>query len=140
MNGSLRLRDYPGDLVRLSCEKCGRSCDKILPIEEGDERANLSDNVCTDVDASHVAILRHRSTGTGSDRIGGATTGAATTGAAPAPANFRWPRLQWSTRLERWSLASRTSQWSGRLVVGCGRHLVFLSRADRRSARLRVQR
>ena len=25
MNGSLQLSDYPGDLVRLSCEKCGRS-------------------------------------------------------------------------------------------------------------------
>ena len=24
MSGSLQLRDYPGDLVRLSCEKCGR--------------------------------------------------------------------------------------------------------------------
>jgi hypothetical protein len=23
MSGSLRLRDYPGDLVRLSCLKCG---------------------------------------------------------------------------------------------------------------------
>jgi hypothetical protein len=22
--GSLQLRDYPGDIVRLSCEKCGR--------------------------------------------------------------------------------------------------------------------
>jgi hypothetical protein len=25
MNGSLLLVEYPGDLVRLSCEKCGRS-------------------------------------------------------------------------------------------------------------------
>ncbi len=25
MNGSLQLREYPGDLVRLSCEKCGRT-------------------------------------------------------------------------------------------------------------------
>ena len=25
MNGSLQLREYPGDIVRLSCEKCGRS-------------------------------------------------------------------------------------------------------------------
>jgi hypothetical protein len=25
MNGSLRLREYPGDIVRLSCEKCGRA-------------------------------------------------------------------------------------------------------------------
>jgi len=25
MNGSLQLCEYPGDLVRLSCEKCGRS-------------------------------------------------------------------------------------------------------------------
>jgi len=25
MTGSLHLRDYPGDLVRLSCEKCGPS-------------------------------------------------------------------------------------------------------------------
>jgi len=25
MNGSLQLSEYPGDLVRLSCEKCGRS-------------------------------------------------------------------------------------------------------------------
>ena len=25
MNGSLRLFEYPGDIVRLSCEKCGRS-------------------------------------------------------------------------------------------------------------------
>ena len=25
MNGSLQLFEYPGDLVRLSCEKCGRS-------------------------------------------------------------------------------------------------------------------
>jgi hypothetical protein len=25
MTGSLQLRDYPGDIVRLSCEKCGRS-------------------------------------------------------------------------------------------------------------------
>jgi hypothetical protein len=24
MNGSLTLRDYPGDVVRLACEKCGR--------------------------------------------------------------------------------------------------------------------
>jgi len=24
-NGSLQLREYPGDLVRLSCAKCGRS-------------------------------------------------------------------------------------------------------------------
>ena len=25
MNGSLQIREYPGDIVRLSCEKCGRS-------------------------------------------------------------------------------------------------------------------
>ena len=25
MNGSLQLFEYPGDMVRLSCEKCGRS-------------------------------------------------------------------------------------------------------------------
>jgi hypothetical protein len=25
MTGSLQLRDYPGDLVRLSCPKCGRA-------------------------------------------------------------------------------------------------------------------
>jgi hypothetical protein len=25
MNGSLQLSEYPGDMVRLSCEKCGRS-------------------------------------------------------------------------------------------------------------------
>jgi len=25
MTGSLQLRDYPGDIVRLSCAKCGRS-------------------------------------------------------------------------------------------------------------------
>jgi hypothetical protein len=25
MNGSLQLSAYPGDIVRLSCEKCGRS-------------------------------------------------------------------------------------------------------------------
>jgi hypothetical protein len=25
MSGSLQLRDCPGELVRLSCEKCGRS-------------------------------------------------------------------------------------------------------------------
>jgi len=25
MNGSLQLFEYPGDLVRLSCEECGRS-------------------------------------------------------------------------------------------------------------------
>jgi hypothetical protein len=25
MNGSLQLSEYPGDIVRLSCEKCGRS-------------------------------------------------------------------------------------------------------------------
>ena len=25
MTGSLQLRDYPGELVRLSCEKCGCS-------------------------------------------------------------------------------------------------------------------
>jgi hypothetical protein len=25
MTGSLQLRDYPGDLVRLSCAKCGRT-------------------------------------------------------------------------------------------------------------------
>jgi hypothetical protein len=25
MTGSLTLSEYPGDLVRLSCEKCGRS-------------------------------------------------------------------------------------------------------------------
>ena len=25
MTGSLTLSDYPGDLVRMSCEKCGRS-------------------------------------------------------------------------------------------------------------------
>ena len=25
MNGSLQLREYPGDLVRLSCDKCGRT-------------------------------------------------------------------------------------------------------------------
>ena len=25
MNGLLRLFEYPGDMVRLSCEKCGRS-------------------------------------------------------------------------------------------------------------------
>jgi len=25
MNGSLQLFEYPGDIVRLSCEKCGRS-------------------------------------------------------------------------------------------------------------------
>src|SRR5262249_45934351 len=29
MTGSLQLRDYPGDIVRLSCAKCGRP--KILP-------------------------------------------------------------------------------------------------------------
>jgi hypothetical protein len=25
MNGSLQLFEYPGEMVRLSCEKCGRS-------------------------------------------------------------------------------------------------------------------
>jgi hypothetical protein len=25
MNGSLQLLEYPGEMVRLSCEKCGRS-------------------------------------------------------------------------------------------------------------------
>jgi hypothetical protein len=25
MTGSLQLREYPGDMLRLSCEKCGRS-------------------------------------------------------------------------------------------------------------------
>ena len=25
MNGSLQLFEYPGDIVRLSCEKCGSS-------------------------------------------------------------------------------------------------------------------
>ena len=25
MTGSLQLREYPGDMVRLSCSKCGRS-------------------------------------------------------------------------------------------------------------------
>ena len=25
MNGSLQLREYPGDLVRLSCDKCVRT-------------------------------------------------------------------------------------------------------------------
>lgn len=25
MNGSLTLSEYPGDLVRLTCEKCGRA-------------------------------------------------------------------------------------------------------------------
>jgi hypothetical protein len=25
MNGSIQLGDYPGEVVRLSCEKCGRS-------------------------------------------------------------------------------------------------------------------
>ena len=25
MNGSLQLFEYPGDMVRLACEKCGRS-------------------------------------------------------------------------------------------------------------------
>jgi len=25
MNSSLQLREYPGEIVRLSCEKCGRS-------------------------------------------------------------------------------------------------------------------
>jgi hypothetical protein len=25
MNGSLQLSEYPGDMVRLFCEKCGRS-------------------------------------------------------------------------------------------------------------------
>jgi hypothetical protein len=25
MNGSLQLSEYPGDMVRLSCAKCGRS-------------------------------------------------------------------------------------------------------------------
>jgi hypothetical protein len=25
MNGSFQLSEYPGDIVRLSCEKCGRS-------------------------------------------------------------------------------------------------------------------
>lgn len=25
MNGSLSLRDHPGDLVRLTCDKCGRA-------------------------------------------------------------------------------------------------------------------
>jgi hypothetical protein len=25
MNGSLQLCEYPGEMVRLSCEKCGRS-------------------------------------------------------------------------------------------------------------------
>jgi len=35
MTGSLALCDYPGDLVRLSCEKCGRSgqCRKQKLIE-----------------------------------------------------------------------------------------------------------
>jgi hypothetical protein len=25
MTGSIRLRDYPGDIVRLGCDRCGRS-------------------------------------------------------------------------------------------------------------------
>jgi hypothetical protein len=25
MNGSLQLHEYPGEMVRLSCEKCGRN-------------------------------------------------------------------------------------------------------------------
>lgn len=25
MTGSIKLRDHPGDLVRLACEKCGRA-------------------------------------------------------------------------------------------------------------------
>jgi len=25
LNGSLQLHEYPGEIVRLSCEKCGRS-------------------------------------------------------------------------------------------------------------------
>jgi hypothetical protein len=25
MNGSLQLSEYPGEMVRLSCDKCGRS-------------------------------------------------------------------------------------------------------------------
>src|SRR6476646_7255287 len=98
-------------------------------IEEDDERANLSDNCCTCVDASCVTTLRLRSTGAWSVTIGRATIGEAH---AAAPASFRRPRLSWSARLEGWSLASRIAQRSGRLVVGCGRILVFLSRADRR--------
>jgi len=33
MNGSPQLPDYPGDLVRLSCEKCGRPIPKQRLIE-----------------------------------------------------------------------------------------------------------
>jgi hypothetical protein len=35
MNGSLQLFEYPGDIIRLSCEKCGRSgqCRKQKLIE-----------------------------------------------------------------------------------------------------------
>lgn len=33
MNGSLQLREYPGDLVRLSCDKCGRTGQKQNLIE-----------------------------------------------------------------------------------------------------------
>jgi hypothetical protein len=25
MTGSIKLRDYPGDMVRLACDRCGRS-------------------------------------------------------------------------------------------------------------------
>src|SRR6516164_1567281 len=121
-------------------------------MEEGDERANLSDNRCIGVDASCTVIFRLRPTrGTSSIRGENPTAAGAIhrrakganntrAGAANhgAHANIRRSRLSWSTRVEGWSLASHDTQRSGRLVVGCGRILVFLSPAERRPARLRV--
>jgi hypothetical protein len=44
MNGSLQLSEYPGDLVRLSCEKCGRSGQKQKLIERYKADIRLPDS------------------------------------------------------------------------------------------------
>src|SRR5215472_11919058 len=103
-------------------------------MEEGDERANLSDHRCIGVDASCTVIFRLRPTrGAWSIRGENSTTrpagavhtrakGANNTRAGAANhgahANFRWPYLSRSSRVEGWSLASRDARRSGRLVVG----------------------
>ena len=110
--------------------------DRSLPIEEGDERANVSDDRRTGVDTGCTAIFRLRTAGAWSTAIGGTTITSAYPG---APTNCP-ASLSWSTRLEEWPLASSPTQRSVRLVVGCRRILVLLSPTDGRAARLRLGR
>ena len=45
MTGSLQLRDYPSELVRLSCEKCGRAGKPTLSRAKRTPRAASSTNI-----------------------------------------------------------------------------------------------